>query len=435
VDHTAEQRGRQPGWAAVWCRRLLLAGAAGVLAGVSSFVFLEVLDRVTRTRLRHPDLVLLLPVAGLALGLAATRAGRATEGNALVMAELRRPTDRLPWRMAPFALVGAWTTHLFGGSAGREGIALQMSASLADQLPRLPGVRPLDAAERRTLLGAGLAGGFGAVFGVPLAATVFALEVQPRATRRWNAVVPAALAAFAGDAVVRGLGHGHPHRPALHPGLGPRLLALAVLAGLLFGLAGSAFVRATLAVRHVLGRLIARPPLRPAVGGLAVLGLAALAGRDYLGLSLPLLERAVAGEHLAVSVFALKLLLTAVTVGSGFPGGEVTPLFVMGTTLGAALASPFGLDATLLAALGLAAVFAAAARTPLAGAVLTVELFGGGVAVPALLVCIAAALTARACGGHGIYGAHDEPATRLSGVRRAHRAGRAAVRRRRCCAG
>ncbi len=432
MDDTAQDRERRAGGAAGWGQRLLLAGAAGLLAGVSSFVFLEVLDRVTRTRLRHPDLVLLLPVAGLALGLAATRAGRATEGNALVMAELRRPTARLPWRMAPFALVGAWTTHLVGGSAGREGIALQMSASLADQLPRVPVVRPLDPAERRTLLAAALAGGFGAVFGVPFAGTVFALEVQPRARLRWPSLLPAAVAAFVGDAVVRGLGHEHPHRPALHPGLGLRLLCLAALAGLLFGLAGSAFVRATLAVRHVVGRLVPRAPLRPAVGGLAVLGLGALAGRDYFGLSLPLLERALAGEHLAVSVFALKLVLTAVTIGSGFPGGEVTPLFVMGTTLGATLATPFGLDAPLLAALGFAAVFAAAARTPFAGAVLTVELFGGGLAVLAVVVCGAAAIAAWALGGHGIYGAHDDPEARVSGVRRVHRAGRAAVRRRRC---
>jgi H+/Cl- antiporter ClcA len=431
VDDTTEDRGRGAGSVAVWVRRLALAAVTGVLAGGSSFVFLEVLDRATRTRLHHPGLVLLLPVAGLVLGLAAVRAGRATEGNALVMAELRRPTQRLPWGMAPYAPAGAWTTHLFGGSAGREGIALQMSAGLADQVHRIPGVGLLVAAERRILLAAALAGGFGAVFGVPFAGTVFALEVQPRTRMRVPSLVPAAVAAFVGDAVVRGLGHGHPYRPELHPHVGLRLLCLAGLAGLLFGLAGAAFVRATLAVRHVVGR-IAWAPVRPAVGGLAVLGLGALAGRDYLGLSLPLIDRALAGEHLALSVFALKLLFSAVTIGAGFPGGEVTPLFVVGSTLGAALASPFGVDASLLAALGFAAVFAAAARTPLAGAVLTVELFGGGVATVAVVVGVAAGLTAWALGGAGIYGSHDDPEARVRGVRRVRRAGRAAVRRRRC---
>jgi H+/Cl- antiporter ClcA len=135
-----------------------------------------------------------------------------------------------------------------------------------------------------------------------------------------------------------------------------------------------------------------RPELRPVVGGLATLGLVALFGRDYLGLSLPLINDTLAGHHPVVAAFALKALFTAVALGSGFPGGEVTPLFVMGTTLGATLAGPLGVDHTLLAAVGFVALFAGAANTPLACTVMGAELFGSAIVVPVAIGCVASYL-------------------------------------------
>lgn len=369
-------------------RWIVLGALSGVLAGASSFVFLEGLGRITDYRVEHGWLVWLLPVAGLAVGLAYhLLGGRAGQGNALVIDEIHQPTDWLPRRMAALVLLGTWVTHLFGGSAGREGTALQMSGSLTDVVARTLRLGPDD---RRILLTAALGGGFGAVFGVPLAGAVFGLEVQAVGRIRYEALVPSLTASVVGDLVVGGLGHDHPLRPQLDPGLDLGLVAKVAVAGLVFGLAGIVFVEAVEAIKGALARWLPWAPLRPVAGGVAVVALAALFGTDYLGLSLPLIDRALAGEPLNFAVFALKILFTAVTLGAAFPGGEVTPLFVIGSTLGAALAGPLHLPVGLAASVGFVAVFAGAANTPLACTIMGAELFGVGAVVPIAVGCVIA---------------------------------------------
>lgn len=369
-------------------RWIALGAASGALAGLSSWVFLEGLDRVTRFRGDHHWLLYLLPAAGLLLGLVHHHlGGRAMRGSALLIDEIHEPTEWVPRRMAPLVLVGTWVTHLFGGSAGREGTALQMSGSLTDALSR---VLRLDADDRRVLLTAALGGGFGAVFGVPLAGAVFALEVLSIGRVRYEALVPALTASLVGDLVVSGLGYEHHARPQLEVSLDAALLGKLAVAGLAFGLVGAAFAELTHAIKRWMADLVSWPPLRPVLGGAGVVGLAAVVGDDYLGLSLPLVDRALGGDRLGVAVFALKLLFTAITLGCGFPGGEVTPLFVMGATLGAALATPLHLPVVLLAAVGFVAVFAGAANTPLACTIMGVELFGAGIVVPLAVGCVLA---------------------------------------------
>lgn len=369
-------------------RWIVLGAVSGVLAGLSSFVFLEGLNRITEYRLDHDWLVWLLPVAGLVIGAAYHYlGGRAVEGNALLIDQIHEPTSWVPRRMAPLVLVGSWATHLFGGSAGREGTAVQMSGSLTDLFART--IR-LDTNDRRLLLVTALAGGFGAVFGVPLAGAVFALEVQSVGRIRYEALVPALAASLIGDLVVHGLGYDHAALPQMDIPLDGVLLAKVAVAGLAFGLAGAAFAELTDGVKAFLAGRIGWAPLRPVVGGVGVVGLAALFGHDYLGLSLPLIDRSLSGDHLSFAVFALKILFTALTLGCGFPGGEVTPLFVIGATLGSALAAPLHLDVTLLAAVGFVAVFAGAANTPLACTIMGVELFGAGAVLPLAVGCVIA---------------------------------------------
>ncbi|MBI1843329.1 MAG: chloride channel protein [Actinobacteria bacterium] len=369
-------------------RWIVLGAVSGVLAGLSSFVFLEGLDRITEYRLDHDRLVWLLPAAGLVIGAAYHYlGGRAVEGNALLIDQIHEPTSWVPRRMAPLVLVGSWVTHLFGGSAGREGTAVQMSGSLTDLFART--IR-LDTDDRRLLLVTALAGGFGAVFGVPLAGAVFALEVQSVGRIRYEALVPALAASLIGDLVVHGLGYDHAALPQIDSPLDGALLAKVAVAGLAFGLAGAAFAELTDGVKAFLAGRIGWAPLRPVVGGVGVVGLASLFGHDYLGLSLPLIDRSLAGDHLTFAVFALKILFTALTLGCGFPGGEVTPLFVIGATLGSALAAPLHLDVTLLAAVGFVAVFAGAANTPLACTIMGVELFGAGAVLPLAVGCVIA---------------------------------------------
>lgn len=407
---------RQGALAAHLLRWVVLGAAAGVLAGLASFVFLVSLDWATDQRLAHPWLVWLLPAMGLAVGLVYhLLGGRAAQGSALLLEEIHQPTAWVPRRMAPLVYGGTVASHLVGASVGREGTALQMSGSLTDVLARALRLAPGD---RRLLLIAALGGGFGAVFGVPLAGAVFALEVQAVGRVRYEALVPALGASIVGDLVVAGLGYDHDVRPQIDVGLDAWLVARVAVAGLAFGLTAAAFVELTHGVRALVRRFVGWAPLRPALGGLATLALMGMFGRDYLGLSLPLIDDALSGAETGWWVPVLKIVFTAVALGCAFPGGEVTPLFVIGATAGAALAGPLDLDVTFLAAIGFVAVFAGAANTPLACTIMGAELFGAGIVVPVAVGCVIAYVfsdhrgiyaTQRIDTAKGPEAVHDQP--------------------------
>jgi H+/Cl- antiporter ClcA len=361
----------------------------GLIAGTSSFVFLRSLEWATDIRLDHPNLLFALPAAGLGVGLAYhCLGGRSGGGNALLIDEIHEPRAWLPRRMAPLVLGSTIVGHLFGASIGREGTAVQMAGSLTDSAARVARLGP---AERRVLLIASIAGGFGAVFGVPVAGTIFALEVQTVGRIRFDALVPAFVAAVTGNFVVRGLGYEHDVLPVIGDvSLDAALIAKCAVAGVAFGLTAVAFTDLTHALRQVMARLVAWPPLRPLLGGILLVTLVGVAdGRAYLGLSTPLVSDALAGgAGVAAGAFALKLLFTSVSLGTGFQGGEVTPLFVMGATLGVSLAHLLDVPVPLLAGIGFVAVFAGASNTPLACTVMAAELFGSAILVPAAAACV-----------------------------------------------
>lgn len=384
-----------------WAWRLGLGVVVGVLSGVSSAVFLTSLEWATDTRLAHGWLLFGLPFAGLAMGLAYHHGGKGSAaGNNLILDEIHEPRAWVPRRMAGMVLVGTIGTHLFGGSGGREGAAVQMAGSLTDGLNRRLGIT---GAERRILLLAAIGGGFASVFGVPFAGIVFALEVQAVGALRWKALLPTVAAAAVGDRVVRLAGVHHSSYPSISvDAWSAGLVGKVVLAGVAFGLTSVLFAESVHRIKDLSAKAIAWPPLRPFVGGVAVIGLVYAVGtRDYLGLSIPLITAALAGgAGIATGAFALKLLFTAVTLGSGFQGGEVTPLFVIGSTLGVTLGHALGVPIPLMAALGFVAVFAGATNTPLACVAMGVELFGWGPVALLVLVC---AVSYVSSGPGGIY--------------------------------
>lgn len=388
---------------------VVLGSVVGVLAGLSSAAFLATLEWAITTREQLPWLLWLLPVAGLAMGLVYHYGGGdAVAGNNLILDEIHEPRDWIPRRMAPLIYVGTVVTQLFGGSAGREGTALQMSGSLTDAFSR---VARLNQADRRIMLVAALSGGFGAVFGVPVAGFVFGLEVHSVGRLRYDALVAALTASVVGDLVVTGVGVTHTVTPEVIPaGITPGLVAKVVLAGVIFGMVARVFMASTHLVRRIYQRVGAWPPLRPFVGGVAIIGLTYLVGnRDYNGLSLPLITASLAGGVGVMALaFAWKLVFTSVTLGSGFQGGEVTPLFVIGATLGVTLAGVLGADPTLFAALGFVAVFAGAANVPIACTVMGAELFGAEMIVLSALICVVSFLCSP---HHGIYHARRATTT------------------------
>lgn len=391
----------------------LLAGGVGVLAGTASAIFLVTLDWATEQRLLHPALLGLLPIGGFLVGWVYHRfGGEAVRGTNLIIDEIHTQVTRIPLRMAPLVLVGTIITHLFGGSAGREGTALQMGASLADGLRRL---LRLNDADRRLMIMAGISGGFGSVFGTPIAGMVFGMEVQSIGRVRYEGIMPCLIAACVGDLVTRAWGVGHTHYPALpHIEIAPLLLLAVGVAGIGFGVVAALFIEAVHGVRELITRVIAYPPLRPVIGGLLVVGLALLLQTDaYLGLSLPLLKDSVSGTGVDGYAFLLKIAFTALTLGSGFMGGEVTPLFVIGATFGYAVGGLLGVDPSFMASIGFVAVFAGASNTPLACALMGMELFGGGAALYLIVGC---AVAYAASGHRSIYVAQRIDTVKVPGA-------------------
>lgn len=396
---------------------LLLAIPLGLVVGSACALFLWSLEVATSTRYANPQLLYYLPLAGFAIAVIYRLIGKAVEaGNNLIYEEIHEPGGGVPLRMAPLILICTVVTHLFGGSAGREGTAVQMGGSIASGLARwLPW---LDRRDLRLLLMAGVAAGFGGVFGTPVAGAIFAMEVLIIGRMDSAAIVPCLIAAVVADqgCLMWGIGHTHYHVASvlevgspLH--LAPvsgSLIGKVMLAGALFGLTSLLFAELTHSLSQVLKRFCRWPLFRPVLGGLGVIGLVWLTGtRDYLGLGVD------SHDPQAVTImncfnpegarpwsWLMKLVFTAVTLASGFKGGEVTPLFFIGAALGNTLGTLMGAPVDLFAALGFLAVFAGATNTPLACTVMGIELFGGEYTVYFATACTLSYLFS---GHSGIY--------------------------------
>lgn len=379
---------------------VVLGSLVGLMTGSASAFFLYSLDYATSLRMENPWLLYLLPLGGAAVSFLYYKFGKSSaKGNNLILEQIHDGTESIPLRMAPLVLIGTLITHLFGGSAGREGTAVQMGGSLSEWLGKLIRVTPAD---RKVLLICGISGGFGSIFGTPLAGTLFGLEVLAIGLVSHQALLPAFAASMVGNLTATSLwGVSHLHYPIGDiPALGFMVIMKVVFASLLFGLTSRLFSELTHTLKRWYGYVFHNPMVKSAAGGIIIIGLVFLLGtRDYLGLGIPLIETAFAGE---VSPFAFlgKILFTSLTLGAGFQGGEVTPLFAIGATLGSALSEWIGLHAPFLAALGFIAVFCGATNTPIACFIMGIELFGGEGAVYMFMACVISYLFS---GHSGIY--------------------------------
>jgi H+/Cl- antiporter ClcA len=371
----------------------------GISTGTSSALLLTTLEWATTWRESHLGIIWLLPLGGLLSGLIYHYFGKSVEGgNNLLLEEIHNPQEIVPLRMAPLVLLGTIISHLFGGSAGREGTALQMGAALADRLSQIFQLNDVD---RRLVLMAGMSGGFASVFGTPLAGMLFGLEVIALGKFRYDGLFPCAIAAIVGDRVTLAWGLSHSiYQIPIVPNLTfPGLLA-AILAGICFGLTARVFSFLTHQIGTYFKTKISYPPLRPSIGGILVaISIATVGTTKYIGLGIPTIVSAFQTQ-IPPWDFAAKIGFTALTLGAGFKGGEVTPLFYIGATLGNALAPILNLPAPLLAGMGFVGVFAGAANTPLASTIMAIELFGAASGSYTGIACIVSYL----CSGHtGIY--------------------------------
>jgi H+/Cl- antiporter ClcA len=393
-------------------RWVALAFIVGVLSGLLSAAFIESLNWANDTRDTNEWLVFTLPLAGLVVGCSYHYLGRGLErGSNLLIDQIHSHSEWIPLRLTPLIFGASVISHVAGGSTGREGAALQLAAGVTDPISKRLGLNPVD---RSLMLITAIAGGFGAVFGVPVAGAVFALEVQRVGRVRYEALVPAFVASFVGDAVVRGLGIHHTHFPHMPDIEWSASIAWKIVVfGVLAGLIAMAFVHLTHFIKDTMKKYVAWYPARPVIGGVVLAALILTFGwRDYSGLSIPLALEAMNGS--AAGQWGTKLLLTSITIGSGFVGGEFIPLFVIGALAGASYAHIIGANVVVFAIIGSLAVLSGATNTPLACTLIGVELFGGH----GVIFFAAACATAYATSGHtGVYhaqkiGAHKSGATR-----------------------
>lgn len=368
---------------------LCLGALVGLLSGSASAIFLLSLDWATDFREANLWLILFLPVAGFAIGYVYHHYGaNSVKGNNLLLEELYHSRNPIPLRMTPLVLFGTIITHLFGGSAGREGTAVQMGGSLADQLTKW---FSLNQENRRLVIICGVAGGFASIFGTPLAGAIFSLEWMLTRKFRWESLFPAFLSAFAAHWICElawGVGHTQYSIPEI-PVHSLVNLAWVIPAGIAFGLSARLFAETGHGVSEVFKK-VKYPPFRPLIGGILVALVVYFSGTTtYIGLGVPRIVEAFE-VPLPWYDWLAKTGLTGLTLGSGFKGGEVTPLFFTGATLGNALSAWIPLPLALMAGMGFVGVFSGATNTPMACTVMGMELFGYEAGIFLGIACLVA---------------------------------------------
>jgi H+/Cl- antiporter ClcA len=379
---------------------LVLGLLVGLLSGSASAFFLVALDWATNFREEHLLVIALLPLGGWIIGWTYYKIGQnSVKGNNLLLDELYQTKNPIPLRMTPLVLFGTLFTHFFGGSAGREGTAVQMGGSLADQLTKW---FKLESADRRLILISGVSGGFASVFGTPLAGAIFALEWMHTGHFRWKSIFPAFWAGLVAHWVCEslwGVGHTIYQIPEVATHTLMNLLWI-IPAGIVFGLSGRLFAETSHFFSKVFSQTISYPPLRPFIGGLLIALFVWISGSTtYLGLGVPRIVEAFE-TPLPWYDWLAKTGLTGFTLGAGFKGGEVTPLFFTGATLGNALHGLIPLPLALLAGMGFVAVFSGATNTPMACTVMGIELFGYESGIFLAIACFIAYIFS---GKGGIY--------------------------------
>ncbi len=363
---------------------LAVAALTGVLCGLIGSAFALSVSRVTALRTANGWLIYLLPLAGVAVA-SVYRALR-TEGmgtdDIIDAVHLGKP---LSARLVPSIFIGTVLTHLCGGSAGREGAALQMGGTIGYWSSRL---LRLDDRDTRTGTLCGMAAFFSALFGTPLAATMFAIMAISVGELYHAAFIPCFTASLVAYGLSMWLGVAPVRFTAVIPALASTYLVRAAILAALCAWVSALFCALLHTSARHMKKFIPNPWLRAAAGGAAIVALTLICGTtDYNGAGMDIITSAIEQGRVKPEAFALKMLFTAVTLAAGFKGGEVVPCFFVGATFGCAAAPLLGLPASFGAALGLVSVFCGATNCPIASTFLSIELFGGSGVLYFALAC------------------------------------------------
>ena len=376
---------------------VLLGGVIGAVGGVVGSLFHIGVNYATAIRGAHPWILYLLPVGGLAIvGLYKLCRLEGKGTNAII--ESVHFGESVPILLVPVIFVSTVITHLCGGSAGREGAALQIGGGLGYEAGKL-----LHLGEKDLPLATlcGMSGVFSALFGTPLTATVFALEVISVGVLYYAGLVPCITAAMAAFGVSTLMGVEPTRFAVAMPPVTLETMVPVVALAILCAVVSILFCKGLHWTERLLDRGFRSPWVRVLAGSVLLIGMSLLTNGDYNGAGTQVIERAMAGEA-SYAAFFIKLVLTAITIGVGYKGGEIVPVLFIGATFGAAYGGFFGLGASFAAALGMVSVFCGVTNSPLTSVLIAYELFGGkSLALFALPITVAYMLS-------GYYGLYSE---------------------------
>lgn len=379
----------------------LFSSITGLVVGWLSSLFANGLHYVTEFREFHPWLVFLLPLAGIVIiFLYRVFKYQNDTGTNLVFSTIHAETE-LPFKMAPLIFMSTMLTHLFGGSAGREGAALQFGGSLGNQLGRW---FHFDEKDRRIMVMCGMSAAFSAIFGTPIAAVVFAMEVISVGVMYYAALVPCVFASLIASKVAGFMSVG---AERFHIEEVPGFYLVPSMKIILLALCCAGLSVLFCIALHSLGEFfhakLQNPYIRVVVSSVIIIVLTLLLQTsDYMGAGVPVIERAIQGEVVPLA-FLWKIVFTALTLEGGFKGGEIVPSFFVGATFGCLFGQMIGLSPSLCAAVGMVSVFCGVTNSPLASLIISFELFGY-VAVPYFMIAISVSFLMS--GYYGLY--HDQ---------------------------
>lgn len=385
----------------------LLCGIVGMSIGSATALFLSSLDFVTLFRDQHSWIIFSLPIVGLLIGLTYHYLGKeSVKGYNLLLETHRSPNKTIPFLMAPLVFTATLLTHLAGGSAGREGTAVQMGGAIADQFTKW---FKLNEHQRKTIVIIGISAGFAAVFGTPIAGAIFALEIMSFRKINLRSIIPSFAAAYIAHYTCLAWHIEHTNYTlSIVKSVDIKSIGWAGFAGILFGLTALAFTWIGKGWKKLFN-LISYAPIRPFLGGiLIIIAIQLLGSTKFIGLGIPSIVASFTTQAGPYD-FLIKLILTTLTLNAGFKGGEVTPLFFIGASLGSAMIVFMPLPLAILAAMGFVAVFAGATHCVIASIVMGIELFG---LQAGLYIGIASIFAYFSSGVQGIYSAQQKLGTK-----------------------
>jgi len=380
----------------LFCKWLILASMVGFFVGSAATVFNHLLKYVTEIRVANPEILWLLPFAGLTIACLYYTTDSDDMATDLVIKAVRDEAT-VPVKMAPLIFIATALTHLFGGSAGREGAALQLGGSLGQFL----GDRfNISEDGKKVLIMCGMSAAFSSLFGTPIAAAIFSIEIASIGSMYYFALVPCVISSVIAVSLttVSGIAPEKFHVAAVAIGI-DNVLEIVLFSALCGGLS-IIFCTSIHHFGHAFKKLFPNVYLRAFAGGCSVFALTLLVGsRDYLGAGMDIIEHAIEG-HVFIGAFALKLIFTGLTLGSGYKGGEIVPTLFVGATFGCAVAPLLGLSPSLGAALGMMSLFCGVTNCPIASLILAFELFSFSYPI---LFMVAISVSFMLSGCYGLY--------------------------------